>query len=171
MSYHIYTTKGIVLGQVPRREADRLYTIFTRDFGLVRASASGVRKEVSKLRGNLEPFSIANVSLVKGKGEWRITSAELIKKVSLRRNIARVFNLVERLAGAEVTHPEIFDLLENAYDGDDSEELEVFLVAQILFELGYLLREYVPRSLDDVRRDKKAIVKAINSGLQESGLT
>ena len=54
-------------------EANRIYTIMTRDLGLVRAMATGVRKETSKLRGNIEPFSLASISFVKGKNYWRLT--------------------------------------------------------------------------------------------------
>ena len=64
MSYHIYTTPGIVLRHRPLREADRVYIILTRDLGLIRASAIGVRKETSKLRGALEPLSLSMTSWV-----------------------------------------------------------------------------------------------------------
>ena len=80
MSYHIYNTKGIILSEKSLREADRVYSILTRDLGLIRATALGVRKESSKLRGNLEPVGLTTVSLVRGKEYWRVTSAEVVRR-------------------------------------------------------------------------------------------
>ena len=56
-----------MLSERPKKEADRVYNILTRDLGLVRAHAIGVRREESKLRGALEPYSLSSVSLVRGK--------------------------------------------------------------------------------------------------------
>jgi len=96
VSYHIYTTRGIVLSERPVREADRIYTIITRDLGLVQATALGVRKEASKLRGALEPFVLSKISLVRGKEHWRITSAECIRSISPSPTVARPLALLEK---------------------------------------------------------------------------
>src|SRR3989338_3919171 len=97
MSYHIYTTRGIVLAERPIREADRIYTIITHDLGLIRAIAIGVRKEASKLRGNIEPFSLSSVSLVRGREYWRLTSAEYIQDISSLPSVARPLSLLDQL--------------------------------------------------------------------------
>ncbi|MBX4206578.1 recombination protein O N-terminal domain-containing protein [Candidatus Parcubacteria bacterium] len=158
MSYHIYTTKGIVLGAWPLREADRTYSILTRDLGLVRASASGVRKEESKLRGALEPFVLSSVSLVRGKEYWRITSAETLRPIPAEAGIGRPLALLEKLVQGEAAHPELFDAVETHLFSD-----EWRLVAHILYHLGYLKEE-------DLGLDKAELIKAINSGLHQSQL-
>ncbi len=159
MSYHIYTTKGIVLSERPVREADRIYTILTRDLGLVRATALGVRNSASKLRGNMEPFSLSSISLVRGKEHWRLTSAESIRNIHNSLAIARPLALLEKLVQGESTHPELFDTIER-YLGESEEKL----VAQILYHLGYLKKS-------DLSLSKKALIKAINNGLQSTHLT
>ena len=166
MSYHIYTTRGIALSERPRREADRIYTIMTRDLGLVRVVASGVRKETSKLRGALEPFVLSKVSLVRGKEHWRATSAECIRSISPKPAIARPLILLEKLVQGEAPHPELFDAVENALLSPEphDEMFEIRLVSRILFHLGYLKE-------DDLTLGKKSLVKAINEGLQASHLT
>ncbi len=166
MSYHIYTTKGIVLSGRPWRDADRIYNILTRDLGLIRATAIGVRKEVSKLRGSLEPLVLANVSLVRGKEFWRVTSSEFLEKIEPKSELVRPLALLEKLIQGEDPHPALFDAIEKAILEPDPDEqmFETRLVAQILFHLGYL-KEI------DLNLDKKALVKAINEGLQESQLT
>ncbi len=155
MSYHIYTTKGIILSARPKGEADRLYSILTRDFGLIRAHAIGIRKSTSKLRGALEPVSLSTVSLVRGKEFWRLTSAEVIKRFKKTKPLA----LLEQLVAGEAAHPELFDAVEKHLNSD-----ETVLVSQILFHLGYLKKS-------DLDLPKKELIKAINQGLESSHLT
>lgn len=165
MSYHIYTTQGIILSERAHKEADRIYSILTRDFGLVRAVALGVRKESSKLRGALEPFSISTVSLVRGKEFWRLTSAQVMKKMKVIPEIARPLDLLEKLVQGEAAHPELFDVVEEFVSRECREdEFEIKFVAQILFELGYLKKE-------DLALGKKTLIQAINDGLKHSHLT
>ncbi len=146
-------------------EADRIYSILTRELGLIRASAIGVRKETSKLRGALEPFSLSEISLVRGKEYWRVTSAQFIEKFANATSIAKPLSLLEKLVQGESAHPELFDAIEkfaSLYKGGDK-EFEIRFVAIILFHLGYLKEV-------DLNLDKKELVKAINEGLQSSHL-
>ena len=73
--YHIHHTEGIILGSKNFGEAGRYYFIFTRDLGMIYASAQGVRKMSSKLRYILQDFSYIKIDLVKGKDFWRVASA------------------------------------------------------------------------------------------------
>ena len=166
MSYHIYTTKGIVLSERAVGEADRIYTILTRDLGKLQAQAIGVRKGVSKMRGSIEPFSLANISFVKGKNYWRLTSAESIQKIPALPSITNPFSLIEKLIQGEDPHPELFDVVEQFILSPESrdEMFEIHLVSQILFHLGYLKKA-------DLGLDKKSLIKAINNGIQSSHLT
>ncbi|PIP55530.1 MAG: hypothetical protein COX06_02665, partial [Candidatus Zambryskibacteria bacterium CG22_combo_CG10-13_8_21_14_all_42_17] len=163
MSYHIYTTKGVILGERSIREADRVYSILTRDFGLLKVTAMGVRKESSKLRGSLEPFSLSNISLVRGKEYWRITSAVVIKNISASSAIARPLVLVLRLVQGEAPNPELFDAVEEAIlSGEHHDDMfEVNIVSKIIFHLGYLKES-------DMFLEKKPLIKAINEGIQAS---
>ena len=174
MSYHIYTTNGIVLSSRPAREADRIYNILTREFGLIRATALGVRKEKSKLRGSLEPFILSRISLVRGKEYWRVTSVESLRSIPALPAIARPLVLLEKLIQGEAPNPELFDAVEGSLknttiyhsEGDkenDGEMFEVKLVSRILFHLGYLKES-------DLALEEKALVKAINEGIQASNL-
>ena len=166
MSYHIYTTKGLILSERPLREADRVYSILTRDLGLIRATALGARKESSKLRGGLEPVALVSISLVRGKEYWRTTSVELIHKVKPLQEILRPLALLEKLVQGEAHHPELFDALERlvASPNTKAEMFEIGFVAQILHHLGYLKE-------DDLNLPKKDLIKAINDGLNSTHLT
>lgn len=195
MSYNIYTTRGLVLSLRPLKEADRVYSILTRDLGLIYARALGVRKEASKLRGSLEPFSLSYISLVKGQAHWRVTSASLItlaksfdKKKRVLTSLAKALSLLERLVQGEEKHPELFDAIEelflfaqnNEVVGNE-EAFELILVARALFHLGYLSENDVMEGaikgslntdlLNGVAKNKKMIIKVINQGLKNTQLT
>lgn len=73
----MYTTEGIILKKMDIGEADMLVTIYTKDFGKIRALAQGVKKESAKLKGHLEPLGLSSISFVIGKRGERLTHAEL----------------------------------------------------------------------------------------------
>ncbi|MES2214122.1 MAG: DNA repair protein RecO [Patescibacteria group bacterium] len=196
MSYNIYTTRGLVLSARPLREADRLYSVLTKDLGLIYARALGVRKEASKLRGNLEPFSLVHVSLVRGQVQWRVTSASLIApasvfdhKKSMLRSLVRGFSLLERLVQGEEKHPELFEAVEEVFNfalsdeavAGSEEPLEMILVARLLHHLGYLSSKDIPEEilcgelhqehLVKARENKKKLIEVINHGLLNTDLT
>ncbi len=165
MSYHIYTTKALVLSARSYREADSVYLLLTRDLGLVRATATGVRKESSKLRGSLEPISITLVSLVRGQDYWRLTAAQNSVKIPPRLEILRPLALLEKLIQGEAHHPELFDAVERCLLEHEKagENLEINLVAESLFHLGYL-------KASDLELPKRELTQAINEGLRQSHL-
>jgi DNA repair protein RecO (recombination protein O) len=163
VSYHIYTTKGITLSYRPFKEADRIYSILTRDLGLIRATALGVRKEASKLRGSLEPVVLANVSLVRGKEFWRITSAESLDRIESRPERLKPLALLERLVQGEAAHPELFDVVEKFLTTAGTLNSETSFVAHILWQLGYIKEA-------DLVLPERELIKAINSGLEASHL-
>lgn len=82
-----YQTNAIVLKREDIFEADRLYHLYTEDFGKVRAIAGSVRKINAKLTGHLEPFNLIWVELMTKKGgDLFITTA--LSETSLLENNA-----------------------------------------------------------------------------------
>lgn len=73
----MYTTQGIILKKTGFGEADALYTIYTKDYGKIRARAQGVKKEGAKLKGHLETLNLARIGFILGKNGERLTHAEL----------------------------------------------------------------------------------------------
>lgn len=72
-----YTTHGIILKKTDVGEADALFTLYTKEFGKIRAKAQGVKKEEAKLKGHLEPLNFSLISFVVGKNGERLTHAIL----------------------------------------------------------------------------------------------
>lgn len=71
----VYRDEGIVLRTSDLGEADRIITLFTRQHGIVRAVAKGVRKTTSKFGARLEPFMVADMQLYQGRSLDIITQA------------------------------------------------------------------------------------------------
>ncbi|NJP21762.1 MAG: hypothetical protein HC763_25260 [Hydrococcus sp. CRU_1_1] len=62
-----YQATGIILKGMPLGEADRLLTILSPEYGLIRAVAPGARKHKSRLRGRSELFVVNQWLIVKGR--------------------------------------------------------------------------------------------------------
>ena len=195
MSYNVYTTEGLILSYTPLREADRVYSILTRELGLIRGTATGVRKETSKLRGSLEPLTLSHISLIKGKEYWRLTNAvfqknivrDLESKKKILQSISKSLVLLSGLVQGEEAHSELYDaivsLIENAEEIEPSnaDAFEIILVSRILFHLGYLSEKDVPEGIifnqptnevfEEIKKEKRRILDVINQSLRTTDLT
>lgn len=152
--YAIHSTEGFVLKSIAKGEADRFYTVLTRDFGLIRAEGQGVRKIDSKLRHALQDFSLIKLSIVRGREKWRITNVSFERNIftDLHDNIhaiqlvARIFALIARLLSGEEKNEQLFEHLKNGLvfladnrpTGQFLQNAEYLLVLRILHTLGYL---------------------------------
>ncbi len=74
----LYRESGVVLRVHKLGEADRIITVLTRDRGLVRAVAKGVRKTTSRFGARLEPFMHVQLMLAEGRSLDIITQVETI---------------------------------------------------------------------------------------------
>lgn len=71
----LYRDEGVVLRTRKLGEADRIVTLLTRQRGLLRAVAKGVRRTSSKFGARLEPFMVADVQCFEGRTLDTITQA------------------------------------------------------------------------------------------------
>lgn len=188
--YQKYHTEAIVLGSDARGEADRVVLLMTRDFGLVRARASSIRAESSKMRYAAQNFSYAAVSLVKGRRGWRLagaTARTLPKSGVGLHAFARMCELTQRLVAGEEKNEYLFDVLVESHRAlmDASKEviptIEIVSVARILFALGYISAEALSTSLfthtlyendhlQEAEVLKETILRSINRAIAETHL-
>ncbi len=71
----LYSDDAIVLRTRKLAEADRIITLLTRQHGVVRAVARGVRRTSSKFGSRLEPFTHVDLQLAVGRNLDTITQA------------------------------------------------------------------------------------------------
>lgn len=151
MAYQTYSTEAIVVGSFESKTADKTFLLFTKEAGLVYASARSVREERSRQRYALQDFSLINVSLIKGKAGWRIGSVDVVRNYFLestarlvRASIYRHIRLLRRyVQGEEVNAPlyeEVKDQLEALANPTLSNRIAVEHAAhtRLLYALGYI---------------------------------
>ena len=86
-----YKATGINLKGQPIGEADRLLTILTPEFGLIRAVAKGSRKQPSKFGGRGELFVVNQLLIARGRSLDKIAQAETVTSYpGLGRNLAKL---------------------------------------------------------------------------------
>ncbi len=188
--HSIHTTPGFILDSKPYGEAGKVLSIFTRDFGLVTATAQGIRLEKSKLRYFSQDRSFGTFSLVRGKEFWRLTSAGSSGPQSSEALLARLALLLRRLVQGEEAHPELFDCLavlrdfctkNDALNDDMLDALESLTVFRILGLLGYVGNdaelapfmagpEIAVDTLAEASKKRVSMNKHINKALKESHL-
>ena len=78
-SYKTFTNPALVLKYFPYQEADLIVTMLTKDHGKVQAIAKGARKLQSKFSGHIEPLTVVNVQLAKGKSLDTVTQVQTDK--------------------------------------------------------------------------------------------
>lgn len=113
-----YKATGINLKSMPLGEADRLVTILTREYGLIRAVAPGARKQKSKLGGRIGLFVVNQLLLAKGRSLDKITQAETLESYpGLSKDLGKLAasqylaELVLHHALSEQSQEDLFELL------------------------------------------------------------
>jgi DNA repair protein RecO (recombination protein O) len=113
-----YQATGIILRGMPLGEADRLVTILTSEYGLVRAVVPGARKHKSSLRGRSELFVVNHLLLVKGRSLDKLTQADTVESYpKLSQNLGKLTasqylaELVLGLALSDQPQTELYELL------------------------------------------------------------
>ncbi len=148
MSYKTYISEALVCGSRANNTSDKSYLLFTRDAGMLYASAKSVREERSKQRYSLQEFSYIRVTLVQGKSGWRVTGAEPITNIyanqktrQARALVRNIIRLLRRLIQGEFPHPSLFDeakdILLRTHSGNEV-GIEKVLTLRILHALGYI---------------------------------
>ncbi|KLO28555.1 DNA repair protein RecO [Mycolicibacter heraklionensis] len=105
----LYRDRAVVLRQHKLGEADRIVTLLTRDHGLVRAVAKGVRRTRSKFGARLEPFAHIDVQLHPGRNLDIVTqvvsvdafATDIVSDYGRYTCACVILETAERLAGAE----------------------------------------------------------------------
>lgn len=75
----IVKTRGVVIQQRSIGEQDKIITILSEDFGVIEASARGVKRMKSGLAGGIQMLSYSAFALFKGKSGYIINSAEILE--------------------------------------------------------------------------------------------
>jgi recombinational DNA repair protein (RecF pathway) len=159
--YQKYHTDAIVLASWEHGEADKVYALYTKDFGMVRARASAVRRESSKMRYALQNYSLCSVSLIRGKRGWRVAGARSSKRQASQSSIlelctfGRIADLITKLVTGEERNEYLYTTIVEARNAlfsaplekESISNIEILCVVRVLYALGYVSNEALQSTL------------------------
>jgi len=154
--YQTYTTDALVCGTYDRLTSDRSYRLFTRDLGMIWATARSVRLAKSRQRMALADFTLVRVSLVRGRGGWKIGSITPSKNYyyqaldqAARSGVVALVRSLRRFAAAEETQVDLFEFVIEVLEVTvtvvaDRKWFTLVVSLQLLNKLGYVSSELMP---------------------------
>jgi len=148
-------SQAIILNRSDYRESDSLVTCYTRNFGKLSLVARGTKKIKSKLAGHLEPISLTDILIIKGKGFDYVGSALMADAyLGIKDNLnkiyyaGRVVGWFNRLVKEEQVDERLFlllgrwlEVLDNyptaEFTKENGELFFIFFALKLMTELGY----------------------------------
>lgn len=129
----LYRVDAIVLKRHDFGEADRVVTLYTREYGKINAVAKAVRRPTSRLAGPLELFTHAQIQLARGRNLDVITQTASVERFAAMRDdlwrttyACQAAELVDRLSPERVENRPLWDLLRDTLarlNGTDDPEV------------------------------------------------
>lgn len=118
-----YKTKAIVLKSKAWPRNARLYTLYSEKFGKIKGVAAGVQKIKSKVAGHLQPFTIVEVMMAKGRSIDRLAQGRFLKGYSsfgqdfsaLIRG-SYVLEIIDALTNEGIADFQIWQLIEELFE-------------------------------------------------------
>lgn len=143
-----YVTEAINLKSYNLNDADKIIVMYSKDNGLIKGVAKGIKKPKSKLGARMDLLVANTLQLLKGRSMDTIVQAQTVNhfrktredidKLTLSTYVSEVvMNFGE---GSESASAEIYELLYKALNRiSDSNEKKDMLIAVIKFQLKMLL--------------------------------
>jgi len=98
MAVH-YKTDAIIFKKEDRLEADRMFTVFSHDFGKLDIRAKAIRKINSKLRSGIDIFYLSKIEFIRGKNNKTLTDADALKNNNNIAQDLRKLKIAYKIAG------------------------------------------------------------------------
>ncbi len=152
-----YRTQGFILKKIDRGEANRLFTIYTKNFGKLELLAKAIRKIKSKLRGGLEIFYLSEIEFIQGKTHKTLTDVIPINNFpNIRNDLERlriayqISEVSDSLIKGQEQDQEIWELLNETFEKLNNYTLNpktytliyYYFIWNFLSLLGYQLELY-----------------------------
>ncbi len=143
-------TDGLIIREQQTGEDDRLVTLLTRDYGVIRAFVRGAKRIRSKSQSSTQLFAYGNYSIYRGKDAYSIDEAQPIEIFFDLRNditalsLAQYFcELAGELAPAEEDAEEYLKLILNALhmlmkNKKSHDQLKAIVELRLLTLSGYM---------------------------------
>jgi len=121
-----YKTQALIFKINNINESDRIFSVFTDDFGRLNIFAKAIRKITSKLRGGMDLYYLSEIEFIQGKNKKTLTDSVIIKKYN---------NITENLEKSTVA-ADIGDFLDNFIKGEEKDHNLFVLLGETFHNLN-----------------------------------
>jgi DNA repair protein RecO (recombination protein O) len=143
-----YKTEAVVIKRTKLGEADRIVTLYTPEYGKIRAVTKGTRRPKSKLGGHVELLTYSSLFLARGRNLDIVTQAQTIESFLPLKNdlhsMAYGLYITELLDSFTIENDvnyALFDLLietlQRLVDARNKEIVLRYFELHLLDEMGY----------------------------------
>lgn len=143
-----FKTEALVVKRRNFGEADRIITVFTRNRGLLKIKAKGVRRINSRRAPHIELLNLCVITIYEGRGMPILTEAQSINTFDeIKGDLKKVgfaYHVCELIAGLCAEHQEnravfalILDTLEKINDSLDPRSIVSQFEIELLSDLGF----------------------------------
>ena len=142
-------------------EADRILTVFTKEFGMLRLFTRGGRRRTAQLNKFLNLFAHGRFGFVSGKDTWHLVDAEDIGRFEDGKleTLGHAANFLERFCRGEGKDTGLWEALLDFIENED----ELLFYAKSLALLGYL-------DENEIQSDRKDLAKLVSKAIARSQL-
>ena len=156
MSGRVFKAQGIILKRKNTGEADRVVTVFTREFGKLRVIAKGIRKVSSKRAPHLEVFTRVSCVIHNGKTMDAVSEVSPISMYAgIREDLSKVSvayylcELIDSLVPERQEQDDMYALLVSSFETLEKPDTNIYLLSreftlELLWALGFLPRDQSP---------------------------
>lgn len=145
-----FSTRAIILKRYKIGEADRLLLTFTEEVGKILVVAKAVRRAESKLAGHIEPYTLTNLEIRPGKGEfYHLIGAQnpsnfldLNLNIYSLRHLEILGEVIDLTLGDEEANPKAFNKLVDGVTSvrqnpENSHLISIEYLVKILDSIGF----------------------------------
>lgn len=115
-----YKTKGFIFKKNDINESDRIFSVFTEDYGRLEIRGKAIRKINSKLRAGIDIFYISDIEFIQGKNYKTLTDACAIKKfknvVCDFKTVNQISETLDKFIKGQEKDEKIFSLLSEIFE-------------------------------------------------------
>jgi len=122
---------GFIFKKEDRSDTDRVFYVFTNDYGKLKIFAKSIRKIDSKLKSGIDIFSLSEVEFIQGKSKKTLTDAIFVRNFKKIKSSPRRFEVAGRIAESmddfikeQEKDKKIFDLLGDSLGRLNDDALE-----------------------------------------------
>jgi DNA repair protein RecO (recombination protein O) len=121
-----YKTRAFIFKKNDMNESDRIFSVFTDDFGRLDIFAKAIRKSISKLRSGIDIFFMSEIEFIQGKRKKTLTDAATTEKFDNIYQDLDKFKIANRIG----------EVLDNFIKGEQKDKDLFNLLNEVFYKLN-----------------------------------